>query len=67
MGAAAGTGAGMYGAACGAPPVAELGGLRRAAKAAVMHGGGRGAAEVVFGVLSTAWRLDPAAVAVVGP
>eukprot|EP00974_Lingulodinium_polyedra_P096196 9325550-Lingulodinium_polyedra.AAC.1 len=32
-----------------------------------MHGGGRGAAEVVFGLLSTAWRLDPAAVAVIGP
>eukprot|EP00974_Lingulodinium_polyedra_P092118 8926885-Lingulodinium_polyedra.AAC.1 len=64
MGAAAGTGAGMYGAARGAPPVAELGGLRRAAKAAAMHGGSRGAAEVVCGLLSTAWRLDPAAVAV---
>eukprot|EP00974_Lingulodinium_polyedra_P111632 10796511-Lingulodinium_polyedra.AAC.1 len=67
MGAAAGTGAGMYGAACGPPPAAELAGLRRAAKAAAMHGGGRGAAEVVFGLLSTSWRLDPAAVAVVGP
>eukprot|EP00974_Lingulodinium_polyedra_P089595 8687861-Lingulodinium_polyedra.AAC.1 len=32
-----------------------------------MHGAGRAAAEVVFGVLSPAWRLDPAAVAVIGP
>eukprot|EP00974_Lingulodinium_polyedra_P088144 8546763-Lingulodinium_polyedra.AAC.1 len=32
-----------------------------------MHGAGRGASEVVFGLLSPAWRLDPAAVAVIGP
>eukprot|EP00974_Lingulodinium_polyedra_P030715 2956544-Lingulodinium_polyedra.AAC.1 len=32
-----------------------------------MHGAARAAAEVVFGLLSPAWRLDPAAVAAVGP
>eukprot|EP00974_Lingulodinium_polyedra_P110932 10729223-Lingulodinium_polyedra.AAC.1 len=32
-----------------------------------MHGAGRAAAEVVFGLLSPAWRLDPAAVAIIGP
>eukprot|EP00974_Lingulodinium_polyedra_P052353 5036401-Lingulodinium_polyedra.AAC.1 len=32
-----------------------------------MHGAGRAAAEVVFGLLSPAWRLDPAAVAAIGP
>eukprot|EP00974_Lingulodinium_polyedra_P101652 9844190-Lingulodinium_polyedra.AAC.1 len=61
MRAAAGTAAGLYGAACGAPPAAELGALRRAAKSAAMHGAERAAAEVVFGLLSPAWRLDPAA------
>eukprot|EP00974_Lingulodinium_polyedra_P020136 1946216-Lingulodinium_polyedra.AAC.1 len=32
-----------------------------------MHGAGRVAAEMVFGLLSPAWRLDPAAVAAIGP
>eukprot|EP00974_Lingulodinium_polyedra_P003008 282383-Lingulodinium_polyedra.AAC.1 len=62
MGAAAGAAVGLYWAACGAPPAAEVVGLRRAAKAAAMHGAGRAAAEVVFGLLSPVWRLDPAAV-----
>eukprot|EP00974_Lingulodinium_polyedra_P018847 1824904-Lingulodinium_polyedra.AAC.1 len=61
MGAAAGTAAGLYGAACGAPPAQELAGLRRAARTAAVRGAGRAAAAVVFGVLSPIWRLDPAA------
>eukprot|EP00974_Lingulodinium_polyedra_P077704 7523014-Lingulodinium_polyedra.AAC.1 len=32
-----------------------------------MHGAGRAVAEVVFGILSPIWRLDPAAVATIGP
>eukprot|EP00974_Lingulodinium_polyedra_P063499 6131056-Lingulodinium_polyedra.AAC.1 len=32
-----------------------------------MHGAARAAAEVVLGLLSPAWRLDPAAIATVGP
>eukprot|EP00974_Lingulodinium_polyedra_P056961 5479266-Lingulodinium_polyedra.AAC.1 len=32
-----------------------------------MHGASRAAAEVVFGLLSPIWRLDPAAVATIGP
>eukprot|EP00974_Lingulodinium_polyedra_P091328 8854832-Lingulodinium_polyedra.AAC.1 len=32
-----------------------------------MQGAGRAAAEVVFGLLSPVWRLDPAAVAAIGP
>eukprot|EP00974_Lingulodinium_polyedra_P017119 1660475-Lingulodinium_polyedra.AAC.1 len=32
-----------------------------------MHGAARAAAGVVFGLLSPAWRLDPAATATVGP
>eukprot|EP00974_Lingulodinium_polyedra_P009866 947143-Lingulodinium_polyedra.AAC.1 len=32
-----------------------------------MHGAARAAAEVVFGLLSPAWRLDPAATATIGP
>eukprot|EP00974_Lingulodinium_polyedra_P132214 11220885-Lingulodinium_polyedra.AAC.1 len=67
MGVAAGTAAGIYGAACGTVQVADLRGLRGAAKATAMHGATRAAAEVVFGILSPAWRLDPAAVAVIGP
>ena len=67
MGAAAGTAAGMYGAACGRPPARELAGLRAAARHAVCRGGLRAAAEVVFGVLSPSWRLDPAAVAAIAP
>eukprot|EP00974_Lingulodinium_polyedra_P112853 10922351-Lingulodinium_polyedra.AAC.1 len=49
MGAAAGTAAGMYGAACGPPPARELAGLRRAARDAVMRGASRCASEIVFG------------------
>ena len=48
LGAAAGTARGIYGAACGAPPVRELEMLRRAARVAVCNGGFRAAAEVVF-------------------
>eukprot|EP00974_Lingulodinium_polyedra_P070364 6809208-Lingulodinium_polyedra.AAC.1 len=32
-----------------------------------MRGAPRYANEVVFGLLSTTWRLDPAAVACIGP
>ena len=67
LGAAAGTAAGIYGAACGNPPARELEALRRAARKAVCHGGARAAAEVVFGLLSPTWRLDPKAVAVLAP
>lgn len=67
MGAAAGTAAGLYGAACGRPPARELAGLRAAARLAVCRGGLRSAAEVVFGVLSPSWRLDPEAVVVLAP
>eukprot|EP00974_Lingulodinium_polyedra_P051753 4976995-Lingulodinium_polyedra.AAC.1 len=67
MGPAAGMAAGLYGATHGAPPAAELANLRRAAKAAATHGAGRAAAEMVLGLLSPAWRLDPAAVATIGP
>ena len=67
MGAAAGTAAGVFGASCGAPPARDLELLRRAAKTAACHGGFRAAAEVVFGVLSATWRLDPKAVVVVAP
>jgi hypothetical protein len=67
LGAAAGTASGVYGAACGAPPARELEALRRAARAAVCHGGLRAAAEVVFGLLSPTWRLDPKAVSVIAP
>ena len=67
LGAAAGTASGVYGAACGAPPARELEALRRAAEAAVCRGGFRTAAEVVFGLLSPAWGLDPKAVAVIAP
>eukprot|EP00974_Lingulodinium_polyedra_P063129 6093129-Lingulodinium_polyedra.AAC.1 len=67
MGAAASTTAGLYGAACGAPHTVELAGLRRAARTAAAHGAGRAAAEVVFNVLSPIWRLDPVAVAAIGP
>ena len=66
LGAAAGTAAGMYGASCGRPPARELEQLRRAARAAVCHGQ-RAAAEIVFGVLSPTWRLDPKATAVLAP
>eukprot|EP00974_Lingulodinium_polyedra_P116663 11160012-Lingulodinium_polyedra.AAC.1 len=31
-----------------------------------MHGAGRAAVEVVFGMLGPVWRLDPAAVATIG-
>ena len=67
MGAAAGTAAGLHGAACGRPPVRELAGLRAAARQAVCGGGLRNAAEVVFGVLSPSWRLDPEAVVILAP
>ena len=67
LGAAAGTAAGMFGAACGLPPARELAGLRAAARHAVCKGGFRAAAEVVFGVLSPSWRLDPAAITVIAP
>ncbi len=67
LGAAAGTAAGTYGAMCGQPPARELEQLRRAAKTAVSKGGLRVAAEMVFGVLSPTWRLDPKAVAVLAP
>eukprot|EP00974_Lingulodinium_polyedra_P079702 7718248-Lingulodinium_polyedra.AAC.1 len=63
MGAAAGTAAGSYGAARGSVQVAELQGLRRAAKSAATHGAAKAAAEVVFGLLSPARRLDPATMA----
>ena len=66
MGAAAGTAAGTYGASCGRPAAAELEHLRRAAKDAV-HRGRRAAAEIVFGVLSPTWRLDPKEVVVLAP
>jgi ribonuclease HI len=67
LGAAAGTAAGVYGAVCGPPPAHELEKLRRAARAAVCHGGIRAAPELVFGMLSPTWRLDPKAVSVVAP
>ena len=67
LGAAAGTSAGMYGASCGRPPERELASLRSAARQAVCRGGLRAAAEIVFGVLSPSWRLDPAAVAALAP
>ena len=67
LGAAAGTAAGVYGAACGAPPARELEQLRRAARAAACRGCLRAAPEVVFGVLSPTWRLDPKAVATLAP
>ena len=63
---AAGTSAGMYGASCGQPPASDLERLRRAARTAVVRGQ-RAAAEIVFGVLSPTWRLDPKAVAVLAP
>eukprot|EP00974_Lingulodinium_polyedra_P122612 11183536-Lingulodinium_polyedra.AAC.1 len=46
MGAAAGTAAGMCGAACGPPPARELAGLRRAARDAVARGATRCASEM---------------------
>jgi hypothetical protein len=67
LAAAAGTAAGIYGAACGAPPARELESLKRVARAAVCHGGRRAAPEIVFGVLSPTWRLDPKAVTVIAP
>jgi ribonuclease HI len=67
LGAAAGTAAAVYGAACGTPAPREITALRCAAKAAVCRGGQRWAAEVVFGVLSPSWRLDPAAVVALAP
>ena len=67
LAAAAGTAAGIYGVACGAPPARELESLRRAARTAVCHGGCRAAPEIVFGVLSPTWRLDPKAVTVIAP
>jgi hypothetical protein len=67
LAAAAGTSAGIYGTACGAPPARELEQLRRAARAAVCHGGNRAAPEIVFGVLSPNWRLDPKAITVIAP
>ena len=66
MGAAAGTSAGLYGATCGRPPAKELEQLRRAARGAACRGL-RAAAEIVFGVLSPTWRLDPKAVAMLAP
>eukprot|EP00974_Lingulodinium_polyedra_P054056 5198359-Lingulodinium_polyedra.AAC.1 len=57
----------MYGAARGPPPARELATLRRAAKEAACHGAARCANEVVFGLLSPSWRLDPAALAAIGP
>jgi ribonuclease HI len=66
LGAAAGTQAGLYGAACGRPPAKELEQLRRAARAVACRGQ-RAAAEVVFGLLSPTWRLDPKAIAVLAP
>ena len=50
-----------------AAPTRELAGLRTAARHAACRGGFRAAAEVVFGVLSPSWRLDPAAVAALAP
>lgn len=67
MGAAAGTAAGLYGAACGRPPLRELAGLRAAARQAACRGGLRSAAELVLGTLSPSWRLDPEAVVVLAP
>jgi ribonuclease HI/endonuclease/exonuclease/phosphatase family metal-dependent hydrolase len=67
LAAASGTAAGIYGAACGAPPARELESLRRAARVAVCHGGSRAAPEIVFGLLSPTWRLDPKAVTVIAP
>ena len=66
LGAAAGTQAGIYGAACGRPPAQELEQLRRAARVVACRGQ-RAAAEIVFGILSPAWRLDPKTVAVLAP
>eukprot|EP00974_Lingulodinium_polyedra_P041532 3989709-Lingulodinium_polyedra.AAC.1 len=57
----------MYGVACGPPPARGHAGLRRAARYAVMRGATRCASEVVFGMLSPSWRLDPAALACIGP
>eukprot|EP00974_Lingulodinium_polyedra_P008568 817974-Lingulodinium_polyedra.AAC.1 len=57
----------MYGAACGPPPARELAALRRAARDVACHGAARCANEIVFGLLSPSWRLDPAALAVLGP
>jgi hypothetical protein len=56
LAAAAGTAAGVYGAACGSPLARELDTLRRAARAAVCHGGIRAAPEIVFGLMSPTWR-----------
>ena len=67
FGAAAGTAAGTYGAACGRPPRLELASLRAAARQAACKGGLRSAAEIVFGLLSPTWRLDPEAVVVLAP
>jgi ribonuclease HI len=67
LAASAGTAAGVYGAVCGAPPTRELENLRRAARAAVCHGGCRAAPEIVFGLLSPTWRLDPKAMTVIAP
>ena len=49
-----------------APP-RELEILRRAARVAVCRGGGRAVPEIIFGVLSPTWRLDPKAVAALAP
>jgi hypothetical protein len=66
VGVAAGTAAGTYGSSCGRPAAAELEHLRRAAKDAV-HRGRRAAAEIVSGVLSPTWHLDPKQVVVLAP
>jgi ribonuclease HI len=67
LAATSGMSAGIYGSACGAPPARDLENLRRAARAAVCHGGCRAAPEIVFGLLSPTWRLDPKAVTVIAP
>ena len=66
MGASAGTAAGLYGAVWGWPTAMELEQLRRAARSAACRGL-RAAAEIVFGICSPTWRLDPKAVAVLAP
>ena len=67
LGQAAGTAVGAYGSAVGPPPSAALRQLRSAAREAVLHGARRAAPEVLFSLLTAAWRLDPLARTVLEP
>jgi hypothetical protein len=58
LGAASGTTAWVYGAACGSPPARELEMLPRAARAAVCYGGLCASAEIAFAFSSPACRLS---------